>query len=525
MLGSAARSRSSAAARSRGAFARNAAAVLRQPLSDLLLSGGDDRLLMVGRSGINVYGCTPTPRSDVAEFASSTATTISKRAFDRAERAQAQLAERAESEGIETAFESRMEELRAELRATLRISEETEIVFAPSGTDGALFAVFLARALLGAPIDNIMMVSDETGRGIPFASIGRHFSICTALGNSVMKGEPVEGLPRGMASLGFSGRDVEGAPVDTAQIDKTVTSMVQQAIGQGKRVLLNAMDCSRTGLSGPSLSCLEDLASRWPDSVLVLVDACQMRLTREDLNAYLARNFMVLVTGSKFFTGPAFSGALLVPKDVADRAADIADVPVGLGAYTARASWPRRWSGIRDGLPLEQNVGEWLRWEAALAEMQAYYKVPRAFRRGAVDAFNIAFSAYSDEIDGIDAAPGLSLSQGLRRSIAPFFLTRQGRRLTVDEATALYRRLNDEIALAAPGACHLGQPIAFGLGPKENAGAFRASLSARIVSDAWAAGDPTTALRRLNGEIARLGAALERVAFMASHGTLSTKKR
>ena len=127
-------------------------------------------------SGINVYGCTPTPRPDVAEFASSTATTISKRAIDRAERAQAELAERAESEGIETAFESRIEELRAELRATLRISEETEIVFAPSGTDGALFAVFLARALLGAPIDNIMMVSDETGRGIPFASIGRHFS-------------------------------------------------------------------------------------------------------------------------------------------------------------------------------------------------------------------------------------------------------------------------------------------------------------------------------------------------------------
>ncbi len=428
--------------------------------------------------------------------------------------------------GSKRRSKSRIEELRAELRATLRISEETEIVFAPSGTDGALFAVFLARALLGAPIDNIMMVSDETGRGIPFASIGRHFSICTALGNSVMKGEPVEGLPRGMASLGFSGRDVEGAPVDTAQIDKTVdlNGPAGDRAGRAQSFSTPWIVPGRA-CRARALACLEDLASCWPDSVLVLVDACQMRLTREDLNAYLARNFMVLVTGSKFFTGPAFSGALLVPKDVADRAADIADVPVGLGAYTARASWPRRWSGIRDGLPLEQNVGEWLRWEAALAEMQAYYKVPRAFRRGAVDAFNIAFSAYSDEIDGIDAAPGLSLSQGLRRSIAPFFLTRQGRRLTVDEATALYRRLNDEIALAAPGACHLGQPIAFGLGPKENAGAFRASLSARIVSDAWAAGDPTTALRQLNGEIARLGAALERVAFMASHGTLSTKKR
>ena len=519
MSSSAARSISHAAARAarlRGIPLEDPAAVLRMPLPDLLVSGGDDRLLPIGDSGINAYGCASRPRNDVAEFASSTATTISERAFDQAETARTDLIERIQTEGPEAAFDGRVEEMRHELRATLDIDDGTEIVFAPSGTDGALFAVFLARTLLGGPFVNIMMVAEETGKGIPFASIGRHFSTCTALGHSVMRGEPVEGLPRGMASLGFSGRQIDGHPIEMPRLDETIAATIRQTMARGTHVLLNAMDCSRTGLSGPSLACLEDVAVRWPDSVLVLVDACQMRLSRADLNAYLARNFMVLVTGSKFFTGPAFSGALLVPKGLASRVAEITEVPFGFGAYTAKASWPRPWTGIRAGLPSDQNFGEWLRWEAALAEMQAYYAVPADFRQTAVDAFHVAFSAFSEEINGIASAPCVAMSEGLHRTIAPFFLTRRKRPIALDEATAVYRRLNDEISLAAPGACHFGQPVAFGLGRDKTIGAFRASLSARIVSDAWKADDPAAAQRRLNGEIARLGAALERTAFLAA---------
>ena len=59
---------------------------------------------------------------------------------------------------------------------------------------------------------------------------------------------------------------------------------------------------------------------RWPGRVQVVVDACQMRLGRPRLKKYLDRGYLVIVTGSKFFTGPAFSGALLVPAGLARRA-------------------------------------------------------------------------------------------------------------------------------------------------------------------------------------------------------------
>ena len=45
----------------------------------------------------------------------------------------------------------------------------------------------------------------------------------------------------------------------------------------------------------------------------VIVDACQARIGSDTVEAYLRRDWPVVVTGSKFFGGPAFSGAVLFP--------------------------------------------------------------------------------------------------------------------------------------------------------------------------------------------------------------------
>ena len=115
----------------------------------------------------------------------------------------------------------------------------------------------------------------------------------------------------------------------------------------GARVLLQIMDSSKLGWRAPSEACLDEIARRWPDKVLVVVDACQMRLGRRRLRSYLDRGYMVLITGSKFFGGPAFSGALLVPSRlvaIARRAArgsrrDFVD-------YASRSDWPKRWTAL-----------------------------------------------------------------------------------------------------------------------------------------------------------------------------------
>jgi len=72
------------AERSRSA---SAMAELFAPLDRLLAAGGDSRLAINPASGLNEYGCQPSPCPDTLSFSSSTASSISQRAYDRAQAA------------------------------------------------------------------------------------------------------------------------------------------------------------------------------------------------------------------------------------------------------------------------------------------------------------------------------------------------------------------------------------------------------------------------------------------------------
>src|SRR5579864_50445 len=106
------------------------------PLDRLLVAGGDPRLTIDPSSGFNEYGCQPHPCPDTLSFSSSTATSISQRAYDRAERSREALMQSAIAIGIEAAFDTRTEAMRDELRAALGLSRaDADVVFSPSGTD------------------------------------------------------------------------------------------------------------------------------------------------------------------------------------------------------------------------------------------------------------------------------------------------------------------------------------------------------------------------------------------------------
>lgn len=505
-------------------------------LPELLTSGGDDRLRLAVGEVINNYGCAPLPLPKVDEFASSTATTISDRAYSSVERARIQMLRQAAISGFEESFDARIEEMRQELRTLLGVDQcEPDIIFAPSGTDSALHATLLASHLMEAPLVNILMAPDETGSGVPYASIGQHFSGRTALGVEVEKGRAVKGFPSHLQYVGFSARGPDGTPVPTEIVDRTVIELVVKAVSGGAHVLLHAMDCSRTGISGPSLGCLDFIVSQWPGSVQVVVDACQMRLSRGRLRSYLARRFMVMITGSKFFTGPPFSGALLVPRRISDALADLNDVPSGLLDYTGRASWPRSWPGVRAGLTAQPNFGEWLRWEAALEEMRAYFAVPSWFRTESLKKFENGLRTYMSQTKGIRLIETNGptddddwAGQGIQ-SLFPFVLERSGRALSFDESVRIYQALNDDIRGTASGsfadrsrlgrACHFGQPVGLTGEDGLKTGVLRVSASARMISEAWGPGDRQRSEDRLRRELNRAGEALERIAFLATRGS------
>lgn len=69
----------------------------------------------------------------------------------------------------------------------------------------------------------------------------------------------------------------------------------------------------------------------------VVVDACQLRSDAQNIVEYAGLGFVTLVTGSKFYCGPPFAGAVLFPPAaLAELASGLEHLPVGFDDYFTR---------------------------------------------------------------------------------------------------------------------------------------------------------------------------------------------
>ena len=247
----------------------------------------------------------------------------------------------------------------------------------------------------------------------------------------------------------------------------------------------------------------------------VIVDACQTRLRPGAVRDYAKRGWIVQITGSKFFTGPPFSGALLAPPGVAERLAARA-LPAGLDLYSGRAEWPREQRGL-EGLRRAGNHGLVMRWQAALAEMQAFADVPAVRRSAVLHRFVGHVDRCINETQGLVAVdhqpPGEEPADwDVTDTIRCFAIRRTALGTSalsqpdpghdcLDLATArkLYVWLNADLWPALNGLaasedkaalrrrCHVGQPVAVAVEGRP-AAALRVSAGARLVS-----GEPSLA--------------------------------
>lgn len=511
-------------------------AALFVPLENLLVDGGDGRLTVSPHDQLNAYGCRAFPRPAAHDFASSTASTISERAYAQVERARTRMIAEALHAGIDCAFDARLEAIRQELRDMLGLSGQgIEVVLAPSGTDAQLYALWAARAVLRAPITNVIVAADQTGSGTAFTAHGCHFSKRTALNVAIPKGEAIAGLADDLESVRIDLGDEAGERRDVDALDAAVEQAVERAVAQGRRVVLQAMDRSKFGWRAPSQNCLKTICARWPHAVQVVIDACQARLSGARIAAYLERGYIVLVTGSKFFSGPPFSGAMLVPPHVSTALAASVLAP-GLRDYTARSEWPQAWPRLRAQLSNALNFGLWLRWEAALAEMGAYFAVPQAARRALLERFSIAVKsrvAVSPSLHLLreqepDAGDDLDDQEMGTQTIFSFLLRRNGQLLAPERCADIYRALHCDVSASLPASaapsvqwlagqiCHIGQPVALPQPGGVPTAALRISASARLVSECFSA-DPFETFVNLEHRFDQVSVTLEKIEMLIAH--------
>ena len=433
--------------------------------------------------------------------------------------------------GLEAAFDARTEEMREELKAHLQLSAaDVDVVFSPSGTDSQLHALFLARSLLGPALTTIIVGSDQTGSGTAYTARGRHFSALTACGRPVRKDAPIDGLSGDSVEVPLFGpaRDIRARADD----DAAVLDAIDAAVASGASVLLQIMDSSKLGWRSPSEACLDEIANRWPDQVLIVVDACQMRLGRRRMRTYLDRGYMVLITGSKYFGGPAFSGALLVPTGLSrsrDRGEGIAP---GLLDYASRSDWPKRWAALRSRFESRPHLGQWLRWEAALEEIRAYYRVPDAFRALALSELRAGIESLvmlspSLRLVGADTnACGTDDEEFAHATIFPFTIHRRRGPLSVDECRIVYRALAQDLREVIGGSeadrdvaarcCLVGQPVRVEMPDEEPTAVLRLCVGARLVTETWSP-DASAAQQNLRRELDRIAGVVAKIELLLEH--------
>lgn len=505
-------------------------------LEQLLAEGGDDRITLDAQTAVNRYGCTPHPDPDLIAFGSSTASVISAPAFVAAQRLHRRLVQAAAVEAPAVTYARELRRQRGELLELCGVAglPGLEAVFAASGTDLHLIAGRLMAGDKSRPGLAVMVDGVETGSCVPAALAGRHFSRRAALGDPVREGTLVsDGAVMEVAAVAL--RDDDGTPRTAETIDADVTAQVAAAAAQGRRVLLTLVDVSKTGMIAPTPACALALRRRWPDTVEVLVDACQFRIAPATLRAYLQHGFMVALTGSKFVTGPTFCGVLLFPAPLVRRFRGRL-LPRAMRDYSLRADWPHDWVAT-GSLAGGANFGLLLRWQAALAELRAFRAVPEAQVAGFLQHFA---RVINDRLQRDPAFAPLAVPPLGRQffaqadgwdhlqTIFPFVLNRSGgghapRPLNREQTLQVYRLLQTDLSVhsaALPGVAgnshaalryQLGQPVACGHRDGVAVSALRICAGARSIVEATAAGGEGTQ-RVFN----RAMAALDKAALLAN---------
>ena len=504
---------------------------LAKPTEYLLMAGGDLRLNIDEFQLLNKYGCRPFPRPEAYTFASSTATSVSNYAFDKTDKARSILIQNCLKKGLKNATIDFSELLKNNLRRALKIKDDCQIIFSPSGTDSSLQIGAITQIMTDKEITHVLVASDETGSGIATALNGRHFENTTALNYPVKQGDKIEGF-RDVDLIKVPFRDENGQLKSSSTLDTEIFDAISKTNELGRHVVLHAMDQSKLGYQSPSEEMIGNLNTLDNLSIQIIVDGSQLRLDPIDIRQYLNKGYIVTITGSKYFTGPPYAGALIVPKSVSTSINSVKNtIPKGLTNYYNHSDWPTSWycsKDLSDGF----NYGSYMRWNAAIVEMERYFKTPILYRNLGIEMFcnfvedSIKEATFLEPLFGDETKINTYNTEkfGLRniRTIFPFFILKNNEVLHVDEVKKLYILLNSdisdqfaasslEIIRLAAQKCHIGQAVNVKYGHDFQSAVLRISLGARVISERWVNRDISIYFRNIEAQMNQITVIIKKI--------------
>lgn len=350
--------------------------MINKSASEIMTLGGDKRITIQDSNGLNSYGSKPYPKYTIS-YSSCTSNNISTQAYSFIEAYLHKLRRDNQENLSKEYFRSEFDKIRKNLKLFYELDSGTNIVLGASGTDIELILLFMANSIQNEGIHNVILDSNEVGSGIEHVAAGKYFSSITPSGNIVSIGNKIEGLKIDhITTSNICLRDNYGDIKTDGEIVEEIEAEIKHSLANNLRPIVHIVHRSKTGIICPSINASRHLMQRYPDEVEWVVDACQGRISIRSINEYLAFGASVLLTGSKFFSGPPFSGALLIPERTLEKHFNNIELPVALGEFFSEIEFSTDWKPITNELPDNINLGLLLRWMAAIYEMNRIFLIP-----------------------------------------------------------------------------------------------------------------------------------------------------
>jgi len=488
------------------------------PTHILLTQGGDERLHLSSDSGTNKYYIAPFPQNDVIIRSSCTSSPPMISAFVAAEFLRQKLLRAALKKELSSTFAMSMKNIRNRITSSFKLKKEDAFVICtPSGTDAEILLTYLAlcqyqknslnqTANKTMPfVRNIVVTANEVGSGTVAACGCRYFHSSTPDGHQVSVGKSIEGLKNEYVEvIALPARNQTGAAQNVQSLEKKLEQLVQESTQKGQIAVLHQVDSSKTGINVPRLSFLKRMKKIYQDTLIIVIDAAQMRCEELAVSKFLNAGFCVLSTGSKFFAGAPFSGLVLLPTQEASLLCQ--DFTVGLGNFFAKDETDERLTTLQKNLPNRKNYGLLLRWETALANIEHYVSIPFEKRAYIISQWVRKAQKWVEETayvnlffdERVEAeSQNDDFRHGGCNSIISFTLHpaengKQGRGLDTESLKTVYQWMAQDISawlpnnatvdesLVAQQQCLIGQPVKICEGQSELA-VLRIALSAPMV--------------------------------------------
>lgn len=417
-----------------------------KPLKNWLTSGCDERITIPEGSDINNYHINPLDYSALINRGSCTCGSLNPETFD--------ILKNLKLSQFEENFKETVDNHAQKLKNLFHLpgKSDFEIFFAPSGSH-LVYYQLLFSALLNPgnqPI-NFLTCPEELGSGTQIAAHGNYFSRLTQFGETVSKNSPISPKIHPKVIM-LPARDRKGRIVDNRSKLKQLIHKYQHS-----PKIVSLVFGSKSGIED-NLFIIDELKT---SKTLWTVDLCQFRNKKELINDLLSKEYILLITGSKFYQAPPFCGALLVPKSICNRLAECETKPAKdftniFSAYDIPGCLPK----IRSEFRPFKNLGLHLRWKCALHEMKEYDKIEEIETNSMILKWNEFINKTLKGSEFFDLMPDMELTN---RTIISFRLRRNGHYFDNSVLKILFKNIVSKVYPQLDGynKLFIGQPVKY----------------------------------------------------------------